>query len=810
MRSPLALVFLCVSSPLAAATFTVTNANDSGAGSLRQAILDANSSAGPHTIQFAIPGAGVHTITPGTPLPVITSSTTIDGYTQAGSSPNTLPFPQGTNAVPTIELSGQALPLDLNARGLRILAGGSVVRGLAINRFYITGLQIEPGAGDGIQIRGNYIGTAPDGLTVPRGVGVTRQIRGIYVFGGVGHLIGSGAPADRNLVSGNNLEEMNAEGTGIAIVETVEDMPTATILGNIIGVDATVTVALPNGIGIAASVGDNGLQIGGSSAGQGNIIAGNSGLGISAGNRGPTILIQGNIIGTDGSGTRRLGNRAGGIVVGAVHDGNGVLIGGTGAGEGNVIAFNGGKQGWYPAGVSLISGSSNRVTVRGNRMYENSSRGFAPDFAAPAPNDPLDVDTGANNLQNSPIITGVDYGPPTVVHATLNSAPSTTYDIDFYANAVCVTRPTAFLQGRDYVGSTQVTTNGSGTATIDFALAAPLTVGQSVTAMATDPDGNTSEHSQPILLKVDPRSGPPAGASATLFGQELQAGATVDGRRPGRGGRASLLPYTIAATMPAFPPGTVHDVVATNPSGLTGTVENGWMADFLDVPPANPFYADIVKLVANEVTVGVGGGLYGVDNPVKRQSMAVFLLKAEHGLCYTPPPCTPPGVFADVPCPSTFADWIEALFVEGITGGCGGGNFCPDATVRRDQMAPFMLKAAHGPAYVAPPCSGIFADVPCPSLFANWIEQLKAEGVTAGCGKGTIYCPANNVNRGQMAAFLVKALRAPLALQDASGSSQAPAPRPAAAAAASASRGRRATGREGAAPRRDLPRVRPR
>jgi len=168
-----------------------------------------------------------------------------------------------------------------------------------------------------------------------------------------------------------------------------------------------------------------------------------------------------------------------------------------------------------------------------------------------------------------------------------------------------------------------------------------------------------------------------------------------------------------------------------------------------------------VKLVANEVTVGVGGGLYGVDNPVKRQSMAVFLLKAEHGLCYTPPPCTPPGVFADVPCPSTFADWIEALFDEGITGGCGGGNFCPDATVRRDQMAPFMLKAAHGPAYVAPPCSGVFADVPCPSLFANWIEQLKFEGVTSGCGNGTIYCPANPNTRGQMATFLVKALRLP-------------------------------------------------
>src|SRR4029453_7414194 len=120
---------------------------------------------------------------------------------------------------------------------------------------------------------------------------------------------------------GNNLEEMNAEGTGIALVETVEDMPTADIFGNIIGVDATVSVPLPNGIGIAAAVGDNGLQIGGSNPGLGNIISGNSGLGIPAGNRGPTVLIQGNIIGTDGSGSRNLGNRAGGIVVGAVHDG---------------------------------------------------------------------------------------------------------------------------------------------------------------------------------------------------------------------------------------------------------------------------------------------------------------------------------------------------------------------------------------------------------------------------------------------------------------------------------------------------------
>src|SRR5262245_13943960 len=72
-----------------AATFTVINTDDSGAGSLRQAILDANGNPGPDTIDFAIPGSGVHTISPVTPLPAITEPVTIDGYTQAGSSPNT-------------------------------------------------------------------------------------------------------------------------------------------------------------------------------------------------------------------------------------------------------------------------------------------------------------------------------------------------------------------------------------------------------------------------------------------------------------------------------------------------------------------------------------------------------------------------------------------------------------------------------------------------------------------------------------------------------------------------------------------------
>jgi hypothetical protein len=131
--------------------------------------------------------------------------------------------------------------------------------------------------------------------------------------------------------------------------------------------------------------------------------------------------------------------------------------------------------------------------------------------------------------------------------------------------------------------------------------------------------------------------------------------------------------------------------------------------------------------------------------------MAVFLLRTLEGSSYTPPACA--GVFEDVPCPSLFADWIEELAAEQITGGCGGGNYCPDSTVTRQQMAVFLLKTKHGSSYVPPPCSGQFGDVPCPSQFADWIEQLAAENITGGCGNGN-YCPLQAVRRDQMAAFL--------------------------------------------------------
>ena len=107
------------------------------------------------------------------------------------------------------------------------------------------------------------------------------------------------------------------------------------------------------------------------------------------------------------------------------------------------------------------------------------------------------------------------------------------------------------------------------------------------------------------------------------------------------------------------------------------------------------FYASFDLLVSNGITAGCGNGNYCPLNPVTRAQMAVFLLKAEHGSTYVPPACN--GDFGDVPCPSQFADWIEQLAAESITGGCGGGNYCPAQAVRRDQMAAFLYNTFQFP-----------------------------------------------------------------------------------------------------------------
>jgi hypothetical protein len=176
---------------------------------------------------------------------------------------------------------------------------------------------------------------------------------------------------------------------------------------------------------------------------------------------------------------------------------------------------------------------------------------------------------------------------------------------------------------------------------------------------------------------------------------------------------------------------------------------------FADALPGSFAYRFIETLFKNGVTGGCGGGNYCPGSSVLREQMAVFLLVAEEGAGYAPPPCVTP-MFGDVPCTSGFAPWINELAnpARAITGGCGGGNYCPADPVTREQMAVFLLRTEGGPTYTPDACvTPIFDDVPCSSGFAIWINELSRRGITGGCGGGD-YCPADPVTRAQMSVFL--------------------------------------------------------
>ena len=181
---------------------------------------------------------------------------------------------------------------------------------------------------------------------------------------------------------------------------------------------------------------------------------------------------------------------------------------------------------------------------------------------------------------------------------------------------------------------------------------------------------------------------------------------------------------------------------------------------FNDVPDTYWSWNYIERLYDAGVTNGCGNGNYCPSTTVTRDQMAVFLLKGKHNSSYVPPTAT--GVFQDVLTNYWAASWIEQLAAEGITSGCSVSpkQYCPTTPVTRDQMAVFLLKAKHGPSYVPPAPTGVFQDVPTDYWAAAWIEQLAAEGVTAGCGGGN-YCPTTPVTRDQMAVFLVKNFNLP-------------------------------------------------
>ena len=437
----------------ALATFTVLNTNDAGADSLRQAIIDANAAGGADTIVFAI-GSGAQTITLASTLPTITGQVTIDGWTQTGFTSN-----------PLIRVDGNSVAIN----GIRLssTADNSIVRGLMLTRFTTDGIRIDAGA-DGITIAGNWIGTDGSGLTTMR-----NSNDGIEIFGANATIGGTGAN-DRNVINNNGNEGINL--SGASAINNV-------IIGNYIGLEPNGTSGSGNvDVGIAILAGSTGNRIGGTTVAERNVISMNlEGIEINASNN----TVQGNYIGTDVTGTLDFGARGSHAI--DVNDGTGIVIGGTAAGAGNLIAFT--KLGFD--GVHIVGGVGTSASVLGNQIHSNAGLGIDIGLNGVNTNDVGDGDTGANNLQNSPVLAAAhtDASGRVVVAGSLNSTAYSTFRVEFFAN-------TSGDEGQTYLGYRTVITDQNGNASFTASFSATVAVGANITTTATNlATGDTSEFS---------------------------------------------------------------------------------------------------------------------------------------------------------------------------------------------------------------------------------------------------------------------------------------------------------------------------
>lgn len=464
----------------APATFTVTNTDDSGAGSLRQAIDDANNNGNPSDmdiIDFNIAGSGVHKITLASDLPNITEKVTIDGYTQTGASANTTVSPLPMDSVIKIELDGDGVanyPLEIDAND--VVIGGLSIYGAG--RFNIEA------EGDNVNIYGNYIGVDASGQSMPNAGSSVVDTVGVVSYGDTVS-IGGTNPADRNIIASTTYID---EPTGSASI--MAGGSSTVIYGNYIGLgrDGVTDFGSSQGVFLAST----GTVVGGASTGMRNVISGNSLAAVMIQSSQNTV--QGNYIGTDYTGNTNssISNKGVGIVITFESYEN--LIGGTGVNEGNVIKGVGGSGiGVYSLNLNMnnspfISNPSKNA-ILGNviddiREFEyfngdfgttdlgidhligvNDNEQAPPEYfthQGPTPNDTDDTDDGPNSFINTPVLKSAQQiGSNINVTYDLDAAdsPSDAYRIEFYAND----KSTIFGAGpaQELIGVVTSTGNGS-------------------------------------------------------------------------------------------------------------------------------------------------------------------------------------------------------------------------------------------------------------------------------------------------------------------------------------------------------------
>ena len=490
-----AVALLVAATSAHATTFTVTNTADSGVGSLRQALLDANAMqvtggtpCAPHTIQFAIAGTGVHTIQPSSALPALQIGMTLDGYSQPGTSVNTLL--EGDNAVLAIEidgsLAGMSDALVIAPHGATLCGGGSsLIRGLVINRFAGAAIfaegdfcpQSAPCGSGAVGIYGNYLGTDASGMQARgNGTGVLfgqntiQNVIGDQIYGYGGSL--QATRESRNIISGNALDGIHLTSANPAAVASLNHH----IRNNYIGVDASGTVALPNGRhGVFADIGSSATLI------EENLISGNLGDG---------VIVADNIDGIGSVRNNGIGVGVGNVALGNL--GNGVRV--SGASRRITVG------GQYPSAIffdqaSIANNAGAGVMAEGSALVDvaggiANNAGLAIDLAPIGinPNDDQDADTGPNELLNYPLISAAIPDPGTGggrIQGTLNSNPHSSVEIHFYLNDTCVSpgggqHPLRYGQ---FPIVTSVTTDAQGNASFDLQ-AANLPPGKFLTALA--------------------------------------------------------------------------------------------------------------------------------------------------------------------------------------------------------------------------------------------------------------------------------------------------------------------------------------
>ena len=446
------------------AVLTVTNTNDSGAGSLRQAILDANTNPDSKTIEFDIPGTCPRLISPATPLPAVTEPVSILGYTQPGSVRNSDAV--AFNGTLCVALAGGG---SLSS-GLHLLTGVGetmAVEGLSFNGFTLHGVKVS-GDGSG-EVRGNIFGGNLSGIVLLEPGFDDVAIR---VEDANGSVIGGYDIAERNVIARAALAGIRLEGgSGARIVRN-----------NLIGFDRSGTLARPNGVGISVAGGYaddlNRNRIGFSTA---------QGILVEPSSTAQKLRVLSNRIGISAT-DAPAGNGGNGIRISA---------GSEHAISGNTVRHNG------TDGVVVLT-AARRVAIQANYISDNL--GQAIDLSPDGVN-PIDTDVGATGANDGQNRVGIAYatgnGDGITVRGGLSS-DNGVYDIAVYSTPSCDAN--GYGEAGAPVGSTELTisdatgvANGLGTFQAELS-GNPDLLGRAITIIATDELGNSSETSACVTL----------------------------------------------------------------------------------------------------------------------------------------------------------------------------------------------------------------------------------------------------------------------------------------------------------------------